>query len=109
VPACACPFLPSPPAARSRTLDVRTQTILRLAGPFAMALWVAFPLVWCLREFGAIDDSGEGYAFPALDVIAKIAFSVVMVTGDFSRLDAEIEAELKVIDQGECRDAGVNR
>ena len=66
-----------------------------------MALWTAFPLVWCLREFGAIGDEGEGYAFPALDVIAKIAFSIVMVTGDFSRLDAEIEAELRVIDQGE--------
>ena len=36
----------------------------------------------------------------ALDVMAKIIFSIVMVTGDFSRLDAEIEAELKVIDQG---------
>lgn len=37
---------------------------------------------------------------PALDVLAKIVFSIVMVTGDFSRLDAEIESELRVIDQG---------
>lgn len=45
--------------------------------------------------------AAESFVTPVLDVLAKIVFSIVMVTGDFSRLDAEIENELRLIDQGE--------
>jgi signal transduction histidine kinase len=89
----------SPPGHRRRlSLDSGTVRVLRVMGPVALALFAAFPLVWVLAYAGLLSPSAEMTLWPVLDVLAKVVVSQLWVAGDWSRVDAELDAQLREVD-----------
>ncbi len=85
--------------AHSATLDKVTTRLLAVLGPLALGLWLSFPCVWLLAYTNALNPDSEGVVWPLLDIFAKVIFSQIWVTGDFSRVDAAIEQQLRVIER----------
>lgn len=84
---------------RSVYSDKSSRVVLKTTAPFALFAWVAFPLIWILREANVINDVVCCFCWPILDIIAKSSFALLGVFGDFIVYDAQIERELSNIAQ----------